>query len=130
MADGEGLRRTFALYCQLCDDGRFDEWITLFTDDARFSVLDKTHEGQAAIKAFMEVAQAPERRGKHFMGQSVFEEHGDGSTVTAVSDYMFIARTADGGYAMTSAGRYHDELVRGDDGQWRFRSREIRFLGS
>lgn len=128
MVDGEGVRRTLALYCQLCDDGRFDEWSTLYTDDARFLVMGQAHEGPAAIKAFIEGAQPPEKRGKHFMGQSVIDEHGDGNTVRVVSDYTFIART-EGGYAITSAGRYHDELVRGDDGQWRFRTREIRFLG-
>jgi 3-phenylpropionate/cinnamic acid dioxygenase small subunit len=129
MVDGEGVRRTLALYCQLCDDGRFDEWATLYTDDARFLVMDQVHEGPDAIKAFIEEAQSPEKRGKHFMGQSVIEEHGDGRTVSVVSDYTFIARNQKGGYAITSAGRYHDELVQGDDGSWRFRSREIRFLG-
>lgn len=128
MVDGEGVRRTLALYCQLCDDGRFDEWGALYTEDARFLVLGQVHEGPAAIQAFIEQAQPPERRGKHFMGQSLIDEQDDG-TVTAVSDFTFIARTPQGGYAVTQAGRYHDELVRGDDGRWRFRSREIRFPG-
>ena len=129
MGDGEGVRRTLALYCQLCDDGRFDEWITLYTDDATFSVLGQTHQGHDAIKAFIENAQPPEARGKHFMGQSVVDEDASGTRATAVSDYSFISRTANGGYAITSSGRYHDELVRADDGRWLFRSREIRFLG-
>jgi 3-phenylpropionate/cinnamic acid dioxygenase small subunit len=129
MTDEEAVRRTLALYCQLCDDGRFEEWIDLYTDDATFSVMGRTYEGRAAIKAFMEKAQPPEKRGKHLIGQSFVDLDAGAGTGEAVTDYTFIARTADGGYAITSAGRYHDTLARADDGTWRFASREIRFLG-
>lgn len=129
MGDGEGVGRTLALYCQLCDDGRFEEWAGLYTDDATFSVMGRTYEGPAQIKGFIEGAQPPERRGKHFLGQSVVDEDAATGTAVAVSDYTFVSRTPEGGYVITSAGRYYDELVRADDGTWRFRSREIRFLG-
>src|SRR5262249_53092748 len=53
MTDEEGIRRTLALYCQLCDDGRFDEWADLYTEDAVFRVMGGEHRGPEAIKAFI-----------------------------------------------------------------------------
>jgi 3-phenylpropionate/cinnamic acid dioxygenase small subunit len=125
MSDEESVRRTLALYCQLCDDGRFDEWADLYTDDARFSVLGGHHDGRAAIRAFIEAGQPPERRGKHVCANPVVEVRGD--EASARTDYVFVAR-ADGGFAITSAGRYHDRLVRDGD-RWRFAERRIVFLG-
>jgi hypothetical protein len=126
----EEVARTLALYCQLCDDGRFDEWADLFVADAQFTVLGRTHEGRGDIKAWIERAQAPELRGKHLLGQSIVDVGSAGDTATGVTDYAFIGRTPQGGYAITSAGRYHDTFVLGDDGRWRFATREIRFLGA
>ncbi len=127
MSDEEGVRRTLALYCQLCDDGRFDEWADLYTENATFSVLGRTHEGQAAIKGFIEKAQGPEQRGKHVCANPLIDV--DGDTATAVTDYVFVARADGGSLAITSAGRYHDRLLRGADGRWRFTQRRIVFLG-
>jgi 3-phenylpropionate/cinnamic acid dioxygenase small subunit len=126
----EAVRRTLARYCQLCDDGRFDEWAGLYTDDATFTVMGQTYSGPAEIQAFIEKGQPPERRGKHLIGQSVIDLDDGTGTAAAVTDYTFIARTPEGGYAITSAGRYHDSFRRADDGSWQFTSREIRFLGS
>jgi hypothetical protein len=131
VADQDLIARTLALYCQFCDDGRFDEWGELFVEDARFTVLGQTHQGRANIQAWIEKAQPPEQRGKHFLGQSVVDIDAGGDTASGVTDYSFISRTPEGGYAITSAGRYHDILARSStDDRWRFVSREIRFLGS
>jgi uncharacterized protein (TIGR02246 family) len=126
----EDVARTLALYCQLCDDGRFDEWAELFEEDARFTVLGQTHVGRDDIKAWISKAQAPELRGKHFLGQSIVDLDASGDTATGVTDYTFVSRTPEGAYAITSAGRYYDTFVRSDNGRWRFATREIRFLGS
>ena len=36
--DEDRSRRTLSEYSQRCDDGRYDEWSQLFTEDARFVV--------------------------------------------------------------------------------------------
>jgi 3-phenylpropionate/cinnamic acid dioxygenase small subunit len=123
----ESIRRTLALYCQLCDDGRFDEWAELYTDDAELHVMGSVYRGRADIRAFIEKGQPPERRGKHVCANSVIDLDDRGATATAVTDYVFVARTG-AGLAITSTGRYHDRLV-ADDGRWRFSRREIVFLG-
>jgi ketosteroid isomerase-like protein len=126
----DDVGRTLALYCQFCDDGRFDEWIELFTEDARFTVLGETYEGRDDIKAWISQMQAPEHRGKHILGQSVFDVDASSGTASGTTDYTFVTGTPEGGYTITSAGRYYDTFVRSGDGRWRFATREIRFLGS
>jgi uncharacterized protein (TIGR02246 family) len=120
------IRLVLAKYCQLCDDGDFESWAECFTRDATYTVMGQTHEGRDAVKAFIEAAQPPERRGKHFLGQSVIEI--DGAAASGVTDYVFVARSAAGSYAITSAGRYHDTFAAADDGTWRIRTREVSFL--
>jgi 3-phenylpropionate/cinnamic acid dioxygenase small subunit len=123
----EGIRRTLALYCQFCDDGRFDEWGQLFTDDAEFSVLGNTHVGRAEVQAFIEAAQPPELRGKHVCANSIIDVSDDGDSAEALTDYIFVGKSPEG-MVVTSAGRYHDTFVRDGD-RWRFRTRRIVFMG-
>lgn len=124
-----GIRRTLARYCQRCDDGDFEAFAELFAADAVFTVrgFGEPRVGRDAIKAFMADSMPPEKRGKHVMGQSDIDVDPAAGTAAVVSDYTFVAG-ANFSYAVTSAGRYYDELVLGDDGTWRFASREIRFL--
>ena len=125
-SDEDGIRRTLAQYAQFCDDGRFDDFADLFAKDATFRVLDQAHEGRQSIKAFMEKAMPPEKRGRHACFNSVIEV--DGDTARAFTDYVFVGRADGGGFAITSVGRYHDNLVREGD-RWRFAERRIVFLG-
>jgi uncharacterized protein (TIGR02246 family) len=130
----DAIRLTLARYCQFVDDGRFAEFAELFTPDAAFEVLGRRHVGREAIATFMEKAQPPERRGKHVCANSVIDvDVVDGAapaTAQVLTDYVFVGHTPDGGYAITSAGRYHDRMVRDpDSGQWRFAERRIVFLG-
>jgi len=120
-----GVRRTIASYGPLCDDGRFAEWADLFTPDARMRVMGRTYQGRDAVRAFIERGQPPERRGKHLCAAPVIEIDDSGRTARAWVDFVFVDRHR----AITSVGRYHDELELGDDGRWRFTWREIVFLG-
>ncbi|MGH9188295.1 MAG: nuclear transport factor 2 family protein [Acidimicrobiales bacterium] len=124
--DEEGIRQTLARYCQLCDDGRFEEFAALWTDEAVFSVPGRDAVvGRGAIRAFMEKAQPPERRGKHMCSNSIIDVQGDEARV--VSDYVFVAGPG-GAYTITSAGRYHDRIVRDPEtGDWHFAQRRIEF---
>lgn len=133
MSAEEAIRRTLAGYCHTCDDGRFGAFADLFTDDAELAVMGSVHRGRAAIEAFMAAAQPPERRGKHLCANPLIDVADDGTSATAVTDYVFVARAGDqagpmGSFTITSAGRYHDRLVL-DGGTWRFARREIVFLG-
>ncbi len=119
-----GLLRCIAAYAPLCDDGRFAEWGDLFCEDASFRVMGRSSEGRAAIRAFIERGQPPERRGKHLCSAPLVSMVSEREAL-AWTEYVFV--TPDG--PITSSGRYHDRLVRGDDGRWRFALREIVFTG-
>ena len=122
MSDEEDIRTTLAQYAHLCDDGRFDEWADLYTEDAVYSVMGQTHKGRDALKGFIANAMTPELRGKHLCFNSVIEV--EGNEAYAVTDYVFMDRHR----AITNAGRYHDRLVRNRD-RWRFAERRIVFMG-
>ena len=134
----ERIRRTIAEYCQLCDDGRFDEFGLLFTPDARFEVMGSVYEGRAAIAGFMAEFQPPEQRGKHVTTNAVIDVDEAAGTATASTDYVFVTPDVSskfgegelamfGRFAVTSSGRYVDELVRDGD-RWLFARRRIEFL--
>jgi uncharacterized protein (TIGR02246 family) len=122
MTDEEAIRRTIAQYAHFCDDGRFDEWADLYTEDARFAVLGETHQGREAIKAWIMQAQPPAQRGKHICTNTVMDI--DGDQARAWTDYIFVNQTN----AIASVGRYHDQFVRHAD-RWRFTERRIVFMG-
>ena len=123
--DEDRIRRTLSEYSQRCDDGRFDEWAELFTEDARFVLSGQVTEGRDSIRTLMMAMMPPERRGQHVTSNSLVDIDRDSATVT--TDYLFVRPTADGP-AIVAAGRYHDRLVRVGL-RWRFRERSITMLG-
>lgn len=120
--DHDAIRATLAAYCQHLDDGRFDEWVELFTDDVAFSVMGRVERGRAAVRGFVEPVQQSDSRGRHVLSEPLIVLDGDAATAT--TDFCFLAQDL----AVTAAGRYHDVLVREGD-RWRIAAREIVFLG-
>ncbi|MBC8364676.1 MAG: nuclear transport factor 2 family protein [Actinobacteria bacterium] len=122
-APTDAIRTTLARYCQYLDDGRFGDWASLFTEDCEFRVMGRRLVGRDALRGFIEPAQTEDMRGRHLISEPLMEIDGDRARVT--TDYAFVGRDL----AVQSSGRYHDVLVCGDDGEWRFREREIVFVG-
>jgi uncharacterized protein (TIGR02246 family) len=124
--DEDQIRRTLSEYSQRCDDGRFDEWAELFTEDARFVLSGNVTEGRDSIRELMISMMPPERRGQHVTSNSLVDVDGDSATVS--TDYLFVRPTADGP-TIVAAGRYRDVLAR-EGRSWRFRERAITMLGA
>ena len=124
MSSEEAIRRTLAEYCQTLDDGRFDEWADVFTDDVRFEVMGRVLAGIGEVRSFIEAAQGPDDRGRHMLSEPLIDIDPGGDRAAATTDYAFVSQRL----RITSAGRYHDTLVRDDD-RWRIASRDIVFLG-
>ena len=120
----ESIRKTLARYCQRCDDGDWDSFKELFERNATFSVMGRDHFGRDSIRAFIEASMPPDVRGKHFLGQSDIDVEAESGLASAVTDFLFVDKNRQ----ITQAGRYHDALRRGPDGDWHFTSREIRML--
>ena len=121
MAEAD-IRRTLAEYCQLVDDGRWDDWEGVFTDDVVFGVMGQVLRGREAVRGFIEPNQQEAARGRHMLSEPLITL--DGGTATVTTDYAFVAKDL----TVLSAGRYHDTL-RDDGDRWRIASREIVFLG-
>ena len=123
MADDEAeIRRLLAQYCQLLDDGSFDEWITLFNDDIEFVVMGMHKHGREEVRNFVEPNQQAEARGKHMLSEPWIVIDGDNASVT--TDFAWVSKQG----TVDQSGRYHDRIVRRTKG-WRFQRREIVFTG-
>ena len=117
------IRRLLAQYCQLLDDGRFDEWIDLFTDDIEFIVMGMHKSGPAELRGFIEPSQQADARGKHMISEPWIELE-SAETATATTDFAWVSKEGTVG----QTGRYHDQLVN-RSGRWQFQRREIVFTG-
>jgi 3-phenylpropionate/cinnamic acid dioxygenase small subunit len=124
MSDAEALRRTLALYCQLLDDSRYDDWSQLFAPDGLWVLGEREFRGRPAMLAYMVQLrrERPEWRTRHLCTNMVLELAGDGASAT--SDLAMLARTGDEPWQVVSLGRYYDRLARTDAG-WQFVERRL-----
>jgi uncharacterized protein (TIGR02246 family) len=121
------IRRVIALYAQLVDDGRLDEWAELFTHDAVFTFWGHVYQGRGSIKRAMEsMRTGTSSIGKHLVLTPVITVDGV-DTGRAWTDFVAIVGD-DEGLRVVAAGRYYDRIVR-DEGRWRFSRRDIRAAG-
>jgi 3-phenylpropionate/cinnamic acid dioxygenase small subunit len=121
--DESDIRRLLAMYCQLIDDGRFDEWIELFTDDIEFVVMGMHQHGHAELRGFIEPSQQADARGKHMISEPWIEIE-SATAATATTDFAWVSKQG----AVGQAGRYHDRIVKQNE-RWQFQRREIVFTG-
>lgn len=117
------IRRLLAMYCQLIDDGRFDEWIQLFTDDIEFVVMGMHKHGHAELRGFIEPSQQADARGKHMISEPWIEVTST-DAATATTDFAWVSKQGEVG----QSGRYLDRIVHNGE-RWQFQRREIVFTG-
>ena len=127
MNDFESIRRLIALYGQLLDSKRFDDWADLFTSDARFRVWGRSLQGRDAIQREI-CGMQPDAPGKHVVLQPVIDLVDAGRALC----WTDLSAFASGGRGLTIAtiGRYHDRLEKDPiDGLWRFAERTLVMAG-
>ena len=122
LLDTAAIRRLLAGCCQALDDGHFEEWGSLHTEDCRFAVMGRRTQGRAEMRAMIEPFQTDELRGKHMISEPRINLHGDEANAT--TDFAFVAKDN----RILQTGRYYDILRRGADG-WQVAGREIVFTG-
>ena len=122
LLDTAAIRHLLASCCQTLDDGRFEAWAALYTEDCRFAVMGTRTQGRAEMRAVIEPFQTAELRGKHMISEPRINLHGDEATAT--TDFAFVAKDN----KVLQTGRYHDILRRGANG-WQVAGREIVFTG-
>ena len=122
LLDNAAIRRVLAGCCQTLDDGHFDEWVKLYTEDCKFAVMGTRAQGREGMRAIIEPFQTKELRGKHMISEPRINLHGDEATAT--TDFAFVAKDN----KVLQTGRYYDILHREPDG-WLVAGREIVFTG-
>ena len=122
LIDTAAIRRLLAVCCQWLDDGHFEEWASLYTEDCRFAVMGRRTQGRTEMRAMIEPFQTEELRGKHLISEPRINLHGDDANAT--TDFAFVAKDN----KILQTGRYYDILRRGGDG-WQVAGREIVFTG-
>ena len=122
----EGIRRLIALYAQLLDSHRYDEWGQLFSEDAEFSVGPLTYRGRAEIQREICGMMRPEIATKHMLVQPVIEFEGP-TRALAWTDMAGLA-TDEAGIARANLSPYHDRLVFEEE-CWRFAARALLIAG-
>ena len=121
MSDIEAIRRLIALYGQLLDSGRLDDWGQLFTPDAEFRVWGSHYRGREEIVREIGGMQPPEPS-KHLAASPVVDLAGP-DDARAWTDFSVVITLGDR-LAPVTLGRYHDRLAR-REGLWHFAARTI-----
>jgi uncharacterized protein (TIGR02246 family) len=122
LIDTAAIRRLLAACCQTLDDGHFEEWGSLYTEECRFAVMGQRTQGRTEMRALIEPFQTAELRGKHLISEPRINLHGDEANAT--TDFAFVAKDN----KILQTGRYYDILHKGTDG-WLVAGREIVFTG-
>jgi hypothetical protein len=126
--DAREILRTMYRYARALDYGIEDEWVDVFTPDARYDTVlpDGSYfvqlSGHDELRAFLlGYPHPPDSYQKHITVSPIIDV--DGDEARADSAWVFLTRGADGMTPRVSAfGRYRDRLRR-VDGVWRFSER-------
>ena len=105
-------------YCHTFDEQNWDEFATLWTEDASFAVEDMAFEGKQTMLDFLTSCLPEGYVSKHFCARSLIEFEPDGLTAHAETDVVWIAAN----FENTIVGRYVDTIVK-QDGRWLFKRR-------
>lgn len=125
----EHIRELLHAYGRLIDQRRFDEFATLFTDDAEYvgGPGGDSIVGGTAIAGFLRDIIAENPSGLPEPNFHIFfNEHiaVDGERATGTSMSSFVVPGDDGRPVMTILARYEDEYVL-SDGAWKFNRRVV-----
>lgn len=116
MVRGEELEVVDVLrrYGTLLDQGRFDEWLALFSEDAVCGSGPTTFEGIGAISAWI---RQKSRFGHHAIATPVLHFSRGQRAVTAVTPFAHVMPTDTSGVQrLERAGRYFTRMERRGDG--------------
>jgi hypothetical protein len=123
LEDAHEIGQLRARYCQLIDDGEWDELAKLFTEDGAFIGL-ATARGRPELRSFFaDLRHGPLTAWWHFSANETVTVDGD----RAHGQTWLLQPCVVEGETHIAAGRYTDEIVRTPEG-WRFAERKVTFF--
>ena len=125
MNDLEAIRRLIALYPQLLDGKRLEEWGGLFAEDAIFDVFGRRLTGRAEIVREIGAMQ-PETKLKLAVFAPIVELDAP-DRARAWTDFATFAQ-GPSAISIANFATYHDVLAK-RDGRWRIAHRTIVSAG-
>lgn len=129
MAEERLIRQTLHKYAMFIDDRRVDDWLNLFEENAVFHVIGQDYVGREQIRDGILGKPVRPADAKHLPFPAVIELQSP-TVALAWSDFLVTGNgNEDSPPVVRFIGRYHDKLVKGDDGRWRFASRHIAVGG-
>jgi uncharacterized protein (TIGR02246 family) len=124
LEDLQAIDALLSHYMQVFDAKDYAAYSKLFTEDGVLTCCGGAFKGQDAIYTMLTTtapAMAPGSAHVHSDPQIVL----NGDEADVVSRWLLVTKGADGRPAIAGRGRYEDVMVRGADGQWRFKSRHV-----
>ncbi len=123
LEDIQAIGQLFIDYGQFLDAGDLDAYTSLFAEDGELKLGPMGQaRGRDAIKEVMTKAlEGLVGTSFHIISSPIIKLDGDRATSEVM--WTVIQRGADGKPMVPMIGRHKDELVREQDGQWRFRLR-------
>jgi 3-phenylpropionate/cinnamic acid dioxygenase small subunit len=125
IADRQAIVNLVTSYSYLIDEGRWDQWFSMFADDVSFETTvpcfgNLVATGKPAMKAFVNerypVNKPSTTMRRHYMGNVHVAEQT--ATTAEVRTFMLIAKaTPDGTFTPATSGTYNARLAK-RDGSW------------
>jgi 3-phenylpropionate/cinnamic acid dioxygenase small subunit len=113
-------------YAWLLDHRRFDDVVSLFTDDADLKIRGQKIRGAEGLQKWLDqrAASQGQRSSQHQMSLLRLEFVDDNTVRGTAGLVLHVAKSGSSGSYVDLVGEYQDEYARTDDG-WRFRSRVL-----
>lgn len=124
------LQQLRARYCQLLDDGRWEQLADLFTEDGAFKGLSTARGRAEMLEFFPTLNSTSVTAWWHFSSNETLELHPgtDGEADRASGTTWLLQPCVVHGESQIAGGRYQDQMIRGVDGVWRFVERKVSFF--
>jgi uncharacterized protein (TIGR02246 family) len=128
VGDEADVARVLNAYCYAVDALDVEAAVALFAEDCTFDWgHGRVARGHDGIRELLGSLTRWEATSHHL--SNVVVEH-DGPDAARAFSYVYAwHRVAETGYVEQLWGQYHDALVRGADGAWRFEHRALRAAG-
>jgi 3-phenylpropionate/cinnamic acid dioxygenase small subunit len=116
LSDRDHIQELLAQYSLLLEEeGAFESWLQLFTEDAHFQIFGQNLHGRSDIANMLSAAP----HGVHLMGLPAIEV--DGERANSTVNFVFFPHEGDD----RTMGWYFDSYIL-DDGSWRISKHTVQ----